>query len=60
MMMTANKGLGDVFACAILDNKRFIVRNVVDETDFPVYTFLDKDMRRSKCESFRMNIGSVF
>ena len=45
MMMTANKGLGDVFACAILDNKRVIVRNVVDETDFPVYTFFDKDMR---------------
>jgi hypothetical protein len=58
--MPANKGLCDVFTGAINYGKINIVRDIFEETDLPIYTFFNQNMRVSEFKRFGMNIGSVY
>jgi hypothetical protein len=58
--VSADKGLGDVFTGAVNYRILVIVRDIFEETDFPVYTFFYQNMRIGEFKRLRMNIGSVF
>jgi hypothetical protein len=60
VVVSADKGLGDVFAGTIDYRINVILRNIFEETDFPIYTFFYQDVRSCKFERFWMNVGSVF
>lgn len=59
MVMAADERLGNVFAGAVQDWIRVVLWNFLEKTDFPVYTFLNQDVRSGEFKRFRMDIGSV-